>query len=63
MTELADGVDLQYNFQNLNEMKEIRDKLLKRYDEHGREITHGVGAPFNTNILKIALNAHEEVIA
>lgn len=44
-------------------MKEIRDKLLKRYDEHGREITHGVGAPFNTNILKIALNAHEEVIA
>ena len=61
--DLPHGVDLAYSFQSQKEMQEIKLKLMKRYDEKKSEITHGIGAPFNTNILRIALNMRETAIA
>ena len=45
----------KYNFKNPQDLKEIRELLRRKGCE--------VGVPFNTNILRIALNEMEEKIA
>ena len=48
-----DDAEPDYNFKDKVDLAEVRTLIMK---------TH-IGIPFNTNILRIAINKHEEMIA
>lgn len=50
------------NFQNINDLNYVRD-LLIRDKTTDKAIINDIGMPFNTNILRIALNNYETTLA